>query len=117
MSANEEVVMVLNPNTNKLVNVKPLFDLDGDFEEAYNNIDKAIYTIVVRCNFDEYGNAVKDTLFMYDNGSIIWLTLRHLCQQAGAALLQGFAQPHHLTHHDEYRGFAFERFGSLLQLA
>ena len=67
MSEKEEVVMVLNPNTNKLVNIKPLFDLDGDFEEAYNNIDKAIYTIVVRCNFDEYGNAVKDTLFYLFN--------------------------------------------------
>lgn len=63
MSPGEDVIMVLNPFTKKLVNVKPLFDLDGDFEEAYNNIDKAIYTIVVRCNFDEYGNAVKDALW------------------------------------------------------
>ena len=63
MSPGEDVIMVLNPFTKKLVNVKPLFDLDGDFEEAYNNIDNAIYTIVVRCNFDEYGNAVKDALW------------------------------------------------------
>ena len=63
MTANEDVIMVLNPFTKKLVNVKPLFDLDGDFEESYNRVDNAIYTIVVRCNFDEYGNAVKDALW------------------------------------------------------
>ena len=63
MSPGEDVIMVLNPFTKKLVNVKPLFDLDGDFEDSYNRIDNAIYTIVVRCNFVEYGNAVKDALW------------------------------------------------------
>ena len=67
MNKVEQPVMALNPYTNKLVNIKPLFDLDGDFEEAYNNIDNAIYTIVVRCNFDDYGNNVKATLFYLFN--------------------------------------------------
>lgn len=65
MSANEDVVMVLNPKINKLINVKPLldFDVETGFSEAYEVIDKAIKTIVVRCDFEVYGGDIKEQLY------------------------------------------------------
>ena len=65
MSQNEDVVMVLNPKINKLINVKPLldFDVETGFSEAYEVIDKAIKTIVVRCDFEVYGGDIKEQLY------------------------------------------------------
>ena len=56
MSANEEVSMVLNPQTNKLINVKPLlvYDVETGFDEAYETLDEAIKTIVTRCDFEMF---------------------------------------------------------------
>ena len=58
----------------------------------------------------------KHTLLFHNNDSISRYDSGHLSKQAGAALVQGFAQPDHLTHHDQHRRFPLERFGRLLQL-
>ena len=65
MSANEEVSMVLNPQTNKLMNVKPLlvYDIETGFDEAYEVVDEAIKTIVTRCDFEIYGIYIKEQLY------------------------------------------------------
>ena len=65
MSQNEEVVMALNPQTNKLINVKPLFvyDVETGFDEAYEVLDEAIKTIVTRCDFEIYGIFIKEQLY------------------------------------------------------
>ena len=65
MTQNEDVSMVLNPRINKLINVKPLldFDVETGFAEAYETLDKAIKTIVVRCNFEVYGADIQEQLY------------------------------------------------------
>ena len=65
MTANEEVTMVLNQQTNKLMNVKPLlvYDVETGFDEAYETLDEAIKTIVTRCDFEIYGIYIKEQLY------------------------------------------------------
>ncbi len=56
MKADESIMMVMDPNTGRLVNVAPLFELTGStsFEALAQEVDNAIRTIICYSNVEDF---------------------------------------------------------------
>ena len=70
---NDDVLMVLNPNNNKLYNVLPLFELNkmSGFEELYESVDDTIrlFSCVIDENLLVYHDVrqkIEDLYFIRD---------------------------------------------------
>lgn len=66
MNHSEDVMMVLDPSNKTLVNVKPLFDLQGVicFDEAAESVDSAIRALI--CSREQDDIPVEPSALYFD---------------------------------------------------